>query len=109
MLARFRNSWSALPRIGRVAAVAWVVLVAAVLVRVAVAKPRSQTVVPIYLTAGQRWLAAADLYAPADGLDVYRNPPGFAAGFAALTPLPEKASGILWRSAGAAVFLLGLW
>jgi hypothetical protein len=97
MLARSRARWFALPLASRWAVVVWVALVAGVLVRVAASKPRSQTVVPIYLTAGQRWLASEDLYAPAAGLDVYRNPPVVAAAFAALTPLPVKVAGVVWR------------
>ena len=106
---RLRPQWLALPVASRLAVVLWAALLVGVAVRVAVLKPTSQTVVPIYLAAGERWLAAGDLYALDTGLDVYRNPPGFAAAFAALTPLPPKLAGVLWRGLGAGVFLLGLW
>ena len=92
----------------RLAWTLWLVLVAAVGVRVAVSKPTSQTVVPIYLAAGERWLRGESLYAPVQGLDVYRNPPVIAAGFAALTPLPEKLAGLLVRGVSVALFLTGL-
>jgi hypothetical protein len=92
----------------RLAWTLWLVLVAAVGIRVAVSKPTSQTVVPIYLAAGERWLRGESLYAPAQTLDVYRNPPAIAAGFAALTPLPEKIAGLLVRGASVALFLTGL-
>ena len=65
--------------------------------------------VPIYLAAGQKWRDSADLYQHTPGLDLYRNPPGVAAAFAALTPLPEKVAGLAWRGGCLAVFLLGLW
>lgn len=92
----------------RLAWTLWLVLAAAVGVRVAVSKPTSQTVMPIYLAAGERWLRGESLYAPAQTLDVYRNPPVIAAGFAALTPLPEKIAGLGVRGASVALFLTGL-
>jgi hypothetical protein len=91
----------------RLALTIWVWLLAGVAVRIAVSRPESQSVLPIYLGAAQRWLAGGDLYA-FHPPDVYRNPPGFAAGFAAFTFLPEKAANIIWRAIGAAAFLLGL-
>ena len=109
MAPLLRSYWLALPASSRWAVVLWAALLVGVAVRVAVSKPTSQTVVPIYLAAGERWRAADNLYALDTGLDVYRNPPGFAAAFAALTPLPPKLAGVLWRGLGAGVFLLGLW
>lgn len=101
--------WIALPLGVRAGVSLWALLLVAVGVRVAVSPPGSQTVVPIYLSAGQRWLAADDVYRRDSGLDVFRNPPAVAAAFAAFTPLPEKVAGVVWRGFGAAVFLLGLW
>jgi hypothetical protein len=66
-------------------------------------------VVPIYLKAAHRWVAGEDLYAPSPPLDVYRNPPGFAAAFASLTVLPGKIAGIVWRLLSATVLLGGLY
>ena len=98
----------AIPFSVRLAWTLWLVLVAAVGVRVAVSKPTSQSVMPIYLAAGERWLRGESLYGPAQTLDIYRNPPVIAAGFAALTPLPEKLAGLVVRGVGVAVFLTGL-
>ncbi len=109
MLTRFHTDWSALPFSSRLAVAAWAVLLAAVAGRVAVSGPHSQTVLPIYLTAGQRWAGSEDLYDRPAGSDVYRNPPGVAAVFAPLTRIPPTAAGLLWRGIGAGVFLLGLW
>ncbi len=70
-VARF---WT-IPFSVRLAWTLWLVLAAAVGIRVAVSKPTSQSVMPIYLAAGDRWLRGESLYAPVPGLDVYRNPP----------------------------------
>src|SRR5262249_12679850 len=65
----------------------------------------SHTVVPIYLIAADRWAHGEPLYVSAPPLDVYRNPPGFAAVFVPLTWIPERAAGLLWRGLSV-VFLL---
>ncbi len=106
-----RNSlgrFLAIPFSVRLAWTLWLVLAAAVGVRVAVSKPTSQSVMPIYLAAGERWLHGESLYGPPQTLDIYRNPPVIAAGFAALTPLPEKLAGLLVRGVSVALFLTGL-
>ncbi len=92
----------------RLAAVAWAMLVLVVVSRVAIAPPQSHTVLPIYLNAAERFANGEPLYSPAPGLDVYRNPPGFAAGFVPFGWLPEKLAGIAWRLLGAGLFLAGL-
>jgi hypothetical protein len=92
----------------RRAAYVWVVLVLAVLGRVAIAPARSHTVVPIYLAAAERFDRGACLYDPVDGLDMYLYPPEFAAALVPLTWVPEKIAGILWRLVGAGLFLAGL-
>jgi hypothetical protein len=92
----------------RVAIVAWVLLLAGVSVRLLIAPVRSHTVVPIYLTAAERWLESAPLYLEAPPLDVYRNPPGLAAAFVPFTWLPERLAGIVWRWLGVALFLTAL-
>lgn len=97
-----------LRRVPRWGALAWVVLLAAVLGRVAFAKPTSGTVMPIYLTAGARWADGLNVYAPAPPHDVFRNPPGVAAFFAPWALLPEKTAGVLWRAVSALVYLTGL-
>ncbi|HUR53498.1 MAG TPA: glycosyltransferase family 87 protein, partial [Gemmataceae bacterium] len=58
--------------------------------------------------AGHRWTAGEDLYAYKPPLDVYRNPPGIAAGFVPFTWMPERGAGLAWRWLSAAVFLVGL-
>jgi len=104
-LARF----FAIPFSVRLAWTLWLALAAAVGVRVAVSKPTSQTVMPIYLAAGERWLRGESLYGPTPGTDVFRNPPVVAAGFAGLTALPEKLTGLFVRGVGVALLLTGLW
>jgi hypothetical protein len=92
----------------RVAAAAWAVLLLAVAGRVAVAPGNVHTIVPIYLTAAERFEKTESVYQKAPGLDVYRNPPGFAAAFVPFSWLPGKVAGILWRLLGAGLFLYGL-
>lgn len=104
-----RAAWVALPLAGRLAVALWVVLLVGVTVRVLASKPRSQTVVPIYLVAGERWLAGEALYPREPGLDIYRYPPGFAAAISPLTFVSEKIAGVVWRLASTAIFLLALW
>jgi hypothetical protein len=98
-----------LPLVSRIALTLWIALILGVTGRVAFSKSTSQTVVPIYLAAGERWNAAGDLYAMDTGLDIYRNPPGFAAAFALFTEWPEKLVAIGWRWFGIVLVLLGLW
>lgn len=104
MLARF----FAIPFSVRLAATLLLALVIGVALRVIVSSPTSGSVVPIYLKAGERWLAQNDLYQPTPGLDVYRNPPGFAALFAQVTEWNPKFVGLLWRWVGLGLFLVGL-
>ena len=92
----------------RFALLVWVVILAGVFGRVAVARVGAQSVVPIYLAAGERWWTGEPLYAPPPGMDVYRNPPGFAALFAPLAQLPPRAVALLWRAVGIGLFALGL-
>lgn len=108
MTRPFRR-WLTLPLSVRWAVVLWAALLVGVTARVAVSRPLSQTVVPIYLKAGHRWLASQDLYEPIPGMDLYRNPPGVAALFAPFTLVMRGyAIGIVWRLGSAAVFLVGL-
>ena len=59
----------------RWAVVVWVIIVAAVGVRVLL-KPHSNTVFPIFADAGRNWLAGVDLYGPPKpGLDQFRYSP----------------------------------
>ena len=100
--------WFAIPRPLRVAVGVWVALLAGVSVRVLVQPAAKQSVVPIYLTGGERWLASEPLYPPIPGMDLYRNPPGVAAVFAPLSLLPPKPAAILWRLACWAAYLAGV-
>ncbi|OWK45385.1 hypothetical protein FRUB_01716 [Fimbriiglobus ruber] len=93
----------------RWAVIFWALLLAAVAGRVAFSNPGFQSVVPIYLAAGQKWADREDLYARVYSLDLYRNPPVVAVGFSALADLPVKVVGLAWRGLGAGLFLLGAW
>ena len=59
--------WMAIPLSIRWAIVVWVALIAGVLLRVAFSSAKSQSVVPIYMLAGDRWWHAEPLYAPPPG------------------------------------------
>lgn len=86
----------------------WCVLLAGVFGRVAFSNVGAQSVVPIYLAAGERWLASEPLYPPITGFDLYRNPPVFAAMFAPISLLPGKLAVLLWRAFCIGVYALGL-
>ncbi len=103
-----REFWKSLPRSGKLAVGLWVALIAGVTGRVAFSKPGSQSVVPIYRIAGERWLAGSPLYDLIPGQDVYRNPPGMAAVFAPIALLPVKTGEIAWRLGTATLFLFAL-
>jgi hypothetical protein len=86
----------------------WVLLILGVFGRVAYSRPEKGSVVPIYLTAGERWANGEPLYGVVPGLDLYRNPPGVAALFAPLTLLDPKLAAILWRAACLGVYAVGV-
>lgn len=100
--------WTARSPLERLAIIVWVALLLGVGGRVLFGPPRSHTVVPIYLTAAERWVAGENLYEPAPPLDVYRNPPGVAAAFVPLTWIPERLAELVWRGISVAVLLTGL-
>lgn len=101
--------WMAIPLSLRWAIVVWIALIAGVLLRVALSGSTSQSVVPIYMLAGERWWNAEPLYAPPPGtMDVFRNPPGFAALFAPLSQLPIRSVALVYRVLGVGLLLLGL-
>ena len=101
--------WFAIPLSTRWAICIWIAMLLGVFGRVAVARTTAQSVLPVYLMAGERWWNAEPLYAaPPPGMDVYRNPPGFAALFAPLAQLPPRLVAILWRALGIGLFALGL-
>ena len=95
------------PAVVRLAYVLWAALTVAVGLRVALSRPDAGTVVPIYLQAGERWLAGESLYRPILWQDHFRNPPVIAAAFSALKPLPPKVTGLIVRGVGLALFVTG--
>lgn len=97
------------PRVAKWVAVGvWVLLILGVFGRVAFSRPEKGSVVPIYLTAGERWVNGEPLYGVVPGLDLYRNPPGVAALFAPLTLLDPKLAAIIWRAACLSVYAVGV-
>lgn len=103
-----------LPLAWRIAILLWSAALLGVLGRVAASPLTSQSVVPIYQGAAERWVHGDDLYAPYHlraEADVYRYPPGFAACFVPFTWLPPRGAALVWRVVSAMVFLsgLGVW
>lgn len=91
-----------------VAVAVWVLVLLGVFGRVAFSRPEKGSVVPIYLTAGERWLAGEPLYGMVPNLDLYRNPPGVAVLFVPLTFLGPKLAAILWRVVCLGVYVYGI-
>lgn len=98
----------ALPLLFRLGISLWVVLIVAVSIRVAIEKPTSQSVVPIYRAAGERWLLGADLYGSVVHKDVFRNPPIVAAAFAHPARLPTGVLAVGLRLGSILLFLWGM-
>ena len=84
----------------------WVALAVGVCGRVLAVPPEKGSVLPIYLTAAERWIRGEPLYPIIliPGLDLFRNPPGVAALFVPLTFLPAKLAAIVWRLLCLAVY-----
>lgn len=83
----------------RIAIILWVVLFSVVAVR-AMLSPRKNSVYPAYHAAGEHFLHKEDLYYrhnPAQGIDLYRYVPSFAAFMVPMTMLPEPLAGAVWR------------
>ena len=92
----------------RIALVTWLVILMVIAGRVLVAK-RSNSVYPIFSTAGAAWLAGEPIYRPpTPELDQYRYSPIVAAVFSAWSLLPSQVGEILWRLLNAAVLLAGV-
>jgi hypothetical protein len=104
VMHRFRR----LHPLQQLALVVWVAIIAGVAGRVAFGPLRSQTVVPIYLNAAERWTRGEDVYAVQPPLDIYRYPPPVTPLFVPLTWVPERVAGLAWRAIGVAVLLTGL-
>jgi hypothetical protein len=77
--------------------------------RVLIAPVTSQSVLPIYRVAADRWQAELPLYDAMYPLDVYRNPPAFAAYFSWLGGIPDRFLAVLWRAVGLVLFATGFW
>jgi hypothetical protein len=89
----------------------WATALVGISARVALSDPTSHSVVPIYAAAAERWLAHEDCYCrgpAAQGLDVFRNPPAFAAAFVPFAMLPHPLMGLCWRAVSVAVLLTGI-
>jgi len=92
----------------RVALIVWSLILAAIIGRVLLSK-RSNSVYPIFSTAGSAWLAGKTVYCdPTPELDQFRYSPPIAAAFAAWSMLPAPLGEVLWRLLNAAVFIGGL-
>ena len=100
--------WWAIPLMIRVAICVWFVMLLGVSLRVILARPGSQSVLPIYLAAAQRWQQGEQLYPPITGYDLYRNPPGVAAWLVPLSWCPPKVAGLLWRWVLTGLYAVGL-
>ena len=97
-----RDGW------GRLAGAVWLGVLVAV-TGLALARPRTHSVYPIFAHAGRNWLAGTDLYGPpAGGLDPYRYSPLAAVLFAPFGLVPDWLGGVLWRWFGAGVYLAAL-
>jgi hypothetical protein len=93
----------------RVAIVIWVCIMAAISGRVLLAK-RSNSVYPIFSTAGAAWRAGEPIYnMPTPELDQYRYAPTIAAGFAAWSLMPAPLAEVLWRLLNVGILLGGVY
>jgi hypothetical protein len=101
------TAWSRLGPWARGAVVVWTAILLVIGVRILLS-PRAHSVLPIYTTAAQRWLAGADLYGPLEGLDRYRYSPLVAVLMVPFSLLPASLGGLLWRLVNAGVYLGGL-
>jgi Glycosyltransferase family 87 len=100
--------WWAIPLMIRVAICVWFVMLLGVSLRVLLSRPGSQSVLPIYLAAAQRWQHGEQLYPPITGYDLYRNPPAVAAWLVPLSWCPPKVAGLLWRFLLTGLYAWGL-
>jgi|GEM_PF-526806 len=92
----------------RTVLVLWIALLLVVTIR-GYFSPRKNSVFPAYYQAGQHFAQRSDLYHQQDkaqGIDVFRYSPAFAAVMVPWTWLPENRAGALWRI-GQGALLLG--
>jgi hypothetical protein len=83
----------------------WLVILAAILVRLVVL-PSRPGVYPIFVKAARNWLASRNLYI--DVGEPYRYSPFVTMTFVPFSILPEFVGGVLWRLLNAGVFMGGL-
>lgn len=95
------------PRL-RFAAVGLWLLATAICAGMAIAKPTSHTVYPIYSATARAWLAGEPLYVHVPGYDFYRYSPTCAAMLTVLLPFGEGGGGAVWRVLGALLLAASL-
>ena len=85
----------------------WTLVITVLFVRT-ILKPGSQTVFPIFHTAGGRWLNSKNLY---QGGTEYRYSPLIAAFFVPFSLLPMWLANLVWRGLNVALYLgaVGTW
>jgi hypothetical protein len=104
--ARVRTS----PDLRRLAGIVWAVVAVLVVGRgLLVNDKRHQGIYPVYAHAGADWWAGHSVYPAADGFDVFRYPPIFAAGFVPFGLLPLGVGTILWRALLVGFVFTSLW
>jgi len=92
----------------RWAIAAWLVILIVIALRISLAT-RSNSVYPIFRSAGDHWLAGESVYVPpTDRLDVFRYSPAVAAFFASWSLMPDRAAETGWRLLNAGVFFAAL-
>ena len=93
--------------LGTIVFTLWAAVVAVIFIRT-ILKPGSQTVFPVFYTAGGRWLRAENLYS---GGNDYLYSPLIAAFFAPLSLVPISLANLAWRTLNIAMYLgaAGLW
>lgn len=92
----------------RWAITAWLVILIVIALRISFAT-RSNSVFPIFRSAGAHWLAGESVYVPpTDRLDVFRYSPPVAAFFAPWSLMSDRAAEIGWRLLNAGVFFAAL-
>ncbi len=89
------------------AAIVWIAITV-VCAAMAVAKPRSHTVYPIFTCAAGEWIAGRDIYVEVPGFDFFRYSPSVAAFFAPWRLLGDAWGGAIWRVIGVGLLVGGL-
>lgn len=92
----------------RLAVTLWAAMLVVVTVRVAIVRPTSGSVFPVYTTAAEAWVAGDDLYTLDFSKPCYRYHPLVAASFVPWSAFPPKLAAVLWRWLGVALLLGGL-